>query len=110
MSDKNLRRGLIHLAHTNPDLRKDILPLLKTGATSNPFQLYENEGWEKVSKDIEADIQYSAELIKEEIKKAKKSLENLTVKYEKFGATDPEAYHAIFREFSKASGLPRFDR
>lgn len=28
MSDKNLRAGLIRLAHTNPELRAELLPLL----------------------------------------------------------------------------------
>lgn len=31
MSDKDLRSGLIRLAHANPEIRKDILPLLEDG-------------------------------------------------------------------------------
>ena len=32
----SLRSSLIRLAHSNPKLRGDILPLLKTGAENNP--------------------------------------------------------------------------
>ena len=35
MSDKQLRRALIKLAHENPEIREDLLPLLKDGGRKN---------------------------------------------------------------------------
>jgi len=37
MTDKNLRKELIKLAHSNPDLRPHLLPILKEGAFTNPM-------------------------------------------------------------------------
>ena len=41
MSDKNLRNKIIRLAHSNPELRSQLLPLItKKGATRSKFEIH----------------------------------------------------------------------
>tara|TARA_B110000503_G_C7041012_1_gene368211 strand:- start:319 stop:690 length:372 start_codon:yes stop_codon:yes gene_type:complete len=41
MSDKNLRNKVIRLAHSNPELRSQLLPLItKKGATRSKFEIH----------------------------------------------------------------------
>lgn len=57
MSNK-LRSSIIRLAHSNPELRPHLLPLLSKEAGNleealNPYALDpEAKGWEKVNKDL----------------------------------------------------------
>lgn len=48
MSDKELRNKIIRLAHTKPELRKDLLPLLKevkvAGSFRFKFIIYDKSG------------------------------------------------------------------
>jgi hypothetical protein len=56
MSDKNLRKKLIRLAHTNPELRKDLLPLLKEAAeTPNEWFDAFSDWWGGIKNSILAD-------------------------------------------------------
>ena len=50
MSDRTLRRQLIRLAHSNPELRAELLPLLKTAgwATKTHIKTYVWRGRDKV--------------------------------------------------------------
>lgn len=49
MSDSTLRSGLIRLAHANPNLRADLLPLLKAGSEFGP------KDWDLLNKVFEGD-------------------------------------------------------
>lgn len=65
MTDQNLRKKLIRLAHTNPEFRKEILPLLQGRGKqaslityANPIKVRANELVKVIqtSKDPESDV------------------------------------------------------
>lgn len=60
MSDNNLRNKLIRIAHANPELRKDLLPLIQKKALDDGFlgksqlKKHQHELYKAVEKTIQA--------------------------------------------------------
>ena len=57
MSDKNLRNKIIRLAHDQPELRKDLLPLLKEAQEETPEEWFDsfNAWWGGIKKGLLAE-------------------------------------------------------
>jgi 3-methyladenine DNA glycosylase/8-oxoguanine DNA glycosylase len=90
-----LRAKIIRLAHTNPELRGDLLPLLKKAAEDddNPYGLY--EGHEQVTERIAEEIASTAVTVAS----AYKAIEKLIAQNAKYGTTDSDARDAIWGDW-----------
>jgi hypothetical protein len=64
----DLRKSLIKLAHDNPELRKDILPLLKEGADKFPAKKVTKQDIEKDPDRVEKEVRKSLSTLKREFK------------------------------------------
>ena len=125
MNDRALRSRLIRLAHSNPDLRSEILPLLRTAgdegiapeepemapegvespevdeapSVDNPWGLaVDREGWEEASEAIGEAVDEAVKDIREyhdKIDKAMAKVRGVVHRYAEFGAEDGETYDAI---------------
>lgn len=106
MSD-TLRSKLIRLAHAKPSLRADLLPLLAKGqrkqAAENKYDLYDVQGWEKVTSEIDAVIAKAAKDVEKHIEDLDKLIEKYANKY---GTADPESSKAIRKKFNLAVSKP----
>lgn len=104
MSDTNLRNKLIRMAHSNPELRKDLLPLIekKSSAPSSRFKpLTSPKGMYIVKvveltfdsfEDLEADYFSSEKIVAKKRFNSLKDVANLMKKYGIVGATFTGSY------------------
>lgn len=102
MSDKTLRSGLIRLAHSNPELRPQLLPLIKSARDNdaNLYELYDLPGVDKANETIESTIWKTSEEVKRAVIQGRHQLTQLIRQYEDFGTSDSDAELAIWTDFS----------
>ena len=93
MSDKNLRNKLIRLAHSNPELRKDLLPLIeKKSSAKGTYIVKIFELTFDSFEDLEADNYSSEKIVAQKRVNDVKDVADLMKKYGIVGANFTGSY------------------